>query len=108
MANPDHLWSWLKYLDAEYLSDDFFEILSEFDINRPEDQDEIIRLSMDDSILAMNPKARTSMLRILEELDQYPEAVVRDMIYGAGMPFKEQLKDYKAFYKRVHDRYTSK
>jgi hypothetical protein len=100
-TNPQHLISWMKYLDIEYLDDELSEQLSPFDVNDPSDQDRIIELAIEPEFAALNDTSKKSLMQILYEVNDYPEADVRKLLARVGMPFREQLVDYKAFFDRV-------
>jgi hypothetical protein len=103
-ANSQHLISWLKYLDIEYLSDELSWDLALLDVNSPSDQERIIALAIVPEYTALNEISKKSMMKILDEVASYPEADVKGLLARVGMPFRDELLDYRAFFEKVRIR----
>lgn len=101
---PAYLISWLQCLDIEYIGDIRGEELSQFDINDPLDQDEIIDRAVLPEFLLCNDISKKSMVQTLKEVSQYPESEVRKLLLRINMPFKEPLHDYISFFEKVRRR----
>lgn len=103
MNHSQDIISWLKYLDIEYLDDASCDALAALDINDPSDQMEIIRLAIESEFANLNDISKASMRRILDEVEGHPEHEVRLIVERVGMPFKEPLQNYKAFFRRISE-----
>ncbi|UTY57191.1 hypothetical protein [Massilia sp. erpn] len=77
MSNAQLIISWLKYIDENFLSEERYQVLSSLDINDPVEQEQIILITMQEEIRGLNKISRISMLRILDEVQDYQEAEVR-------------------------------
>ncbi len=101
MINSYNLISWLKYLDVNYLDDDICETLSRFNINNPLDQDEIIKLAILPEFFLLNEISKKELKQTLVELESYSDEELLKITTLVGMPFNEELADYKAFFRKV-------
>jgi hypothetical protein len=104
MIKPyNSIYSWLKFLDVEYLTDEKCNILCHLDINDSIDQDVIIKVTMEDDFKMMNDISRMSLKKILEELPSIPDERIFLVIDGVGMPFNGELTDFRRFFSKVYD-----
>lgn len=101
MNDSEKLISWLKYLDIEYLDTASCEELSVLNINDPADQVKIINIAIRDEFNSLNNISQLSMMRILDEVNDYPESATREVMSRVGMPFNETLIDYKSFFEMI-------
>jgi hypothetical protein len=103
-TDPDRLLAaWLPCLDIEYLSDELYAELFVLDINDPLDQERIIERSFIPEFLDSNAVTRNTLMDVLDEVPDYPEAKVRELLKITS-PLAEKLNDYKAFFERVKRR----
>ncbi|MCS0630320.1 hypothetical protein NX786_13335 [Telluria mixta] len=94
--------SWLKYLDIEYLNETTCNAVSDLDINDPTDWSSIIELTMREDVTSFSSAARASMIKVLDDLADYPELEVRKLIdERVAMPFDTPLRDYLPFFEHV-------
>ena len=89
--------SWLKYFDIEYLDDDLCAVLSQFDINNPTHQIEVIRIALAPKFQALNEISKASMRCILKSALTAEEDELGPVFCRIAMPFARELENRKDF-----------
>lgn len=95
------LFSVLKFLSVNFISGEMSNELSRYDINKLEDQDLIIKNFVLPQYCLYRKQDRDSFIRLLRASENFPEKEVREILDEVGMPFDEELHDYKSFFERI-------
>jgi hypothetical protein len=93
----DQLYSWLAFIDVEYLDDDLCEELTRYDINRNPDQKMVIEKTIVPEFMKLNEISKSSMKSALAEGLACSDQEIEYAFSRVGMPFSEDVRDKRNF-----------
>ncbi|MYM27436.1 hypothetical protein GTP58_03780 [Duganella sp. CY15W] len=105
MKNCVQFMSWLKYLDVEYIDGTKWESLTKLDINDPKHWSQIIDLAMREDVASLNAISKQAMKAVLDDLEDFSEREVKDLMDRICMPFETPMHDYAAFFRIVRQEF---
>lgn len=100
-VDVQRLYSWLQYLDIEYLDDELAQRLSSLDINDTAQHSIIIEAAIEPEFKQLNEKSKKSLQEILRECMNLSDNELEAVFVRVGMPFRLPLVHRAAFLREI-------
>lgn len=97
----DQLYSWLAFIDVEYLDDDLCEELAHYDINRSPDQKTVIEKAIVPEFTKLNETSKASMKSALAEGLACSDQEIEYAFSRVGTPFSEDVREKRNFLSEI-------
>lgn len=104
-VDVQRLYSWLQYLDIEYLDDVLAQKLSKLDINDPAHRAIIIENAIEPEFKELNGKSKNALKEILCECMDLSDSELEPVFARVGMPFGVPLAHRSAFLREIWARH---